>query len=85
MLRNNAEVEDGARATTSGQKTSLTLVTFGTYALAVYDKVSFSRPKYSRWGYGLRYVVRGENERKFAPSFIMSHLEHLDNVRGNKQ
>jgi len=36
VLRSNAAVEDGARATTGGQKVSLTLFIFGTVGLAIY-------------------------------------------------
>ena len=78
VRRSNAAVEDGARATTSGQQISLTLVIFGICACSLcciiafsIDKVSFSRPEYSRWGCGLRYVVRGEDERKVAPRILL--------------
>ena len=36
VLRSNAAAEDGARATTSEHKISLTLIIFGTCALAIY-------------------------------------------------
>ena len=89
VLRSNAAAEDGARATTMGKKISSTLIIFGTCSLVIYAAQLHSQ--LTKWvsaeawilkvGLWLEICGKRKKWKEVCTFFIMSYLEHLDNVK----